>query len=219
VTFFNNTTETMSTDVTYISSPDSPPIGIPGMTLYLASANAGYFADILGSSMLPAGVESKGHLVISSIDDSPLPQVVAKTYNVDEHGGTFGQSLKTFSEDELIYEGETGYIAGVSNSSDKFSGFRTNVGVLNVADQQTAIVDILIYDDQGQIAGSVLGLNVGPGVFVQDNVFAFAYLANTDMNGSIEIVVRSGGPIAVYASLIDNKTQDAILIPASVAIQ
>ena len=216
VTFFNNTVEGMATDVAYISSPDSPPIGIPGFALYLASANAAYFADLLGSSMLPPGVESKGHLVIKSIDGSPLPQVVAKTYNVDAHGGTFGQNLKLFGESDLIYSGESGYIAGVSNSSDSGLGFRTNVGVLNTSEDNTATINIHIYDVDGHRVGGVLGLLVGPGVLLQDNVFAFSHLANEDMDGSVEIEVVSGGPVAAYASVIDNRTQDPILIPAVV---
>ena len=95
--------------------------------------------------MLPPGVESKGHLVIKSLDGSPLPQVVAKTYNVDAHGGTFGQNLKVFGESDLIYFGESGYIAGVSNSSDNNLGFRTNVGVLNTSEDNTATINIHIY--------------------------------------------------------------------------
>ena len=214
VTFFNNTMEQMATDVTYISSPDSTPIGIPGFTLYLASANAGYFADLLGGSMLPPGVESKGHLVVKSIDGSPLPQVVGKTYNVDAHGGTFGQNLKLFGESDLIHFGGSGYIAGVSNSSDNNTGFRTNVGVLNTSEDNTATINIHIYDVDGLRAGGLLGLQIGPNVLVQGNVFDIAFLGNEDMNGSVRIEVLSGGPVAAYASVIDNGTQDPILVPA-----
>ena len=209
----------MSTRVKYYLTGECADRIHPEFHLDLASANAAFFSDILGNSMLPPGVESKGYLVITSHDESPLPQVVGKTYNVDDHGGTFGQVLKTFSDDDLIHEGESGYIPGVSNSSDRNIGFRTNVGVLNTSGQETAVVDIIIYDEAGVPEGSINGLNVGPGIFLQDNVFNVAYLANTDMNGSIKIEVRSGGPIAVYASLIDNKTQDAILVPASVVAQ
>jgi hypothetical protein len=34
------------------------------------------------------------------------------------------------------------------------------------------------------------------------------------MDGTVEIRVLSGGPVAAYASQIDNRTQDPILIPA-----
>ena len=34
------------------------------------------------------------------------------------------------------------------------------------------------------------------------------------MDGSVRIEVLSGGPVAAYASVIDNGTQDPILVPA-----
>ena len=49
---------------------------------------------------------------------------------------------------------------------------------------------------------------------VQGNVFDFTHIANVDMDGSVEIKVLWGGPVAAYASVIDNRTQDPILIPA-----
>jgi hypothetical protein len=59
-----------------------------------------------------------------------------------------------------------------------------------------------------------MGLRIQPNVLLQDNVFNVAYLGNVDMQGSIEIEVVSGGPVAAYASIVDNQTQDPILIPA-----
>lgn len=214
VTFFNDTTEELSTMVAYYS-PENAQIGDRGFNLNLTSANAALFSDILGGTILPEGVESKGFLVLTSNDGSPLPQVVAKTYNVDTHGGTFGQNLKTFGDDDLIHEGESGYITGVSNSSDKNIGFRTNVGVLNTSETEVAVINIHIYDTTGSRAGGILGLYVQPGVLLQDNVFEASFLANVDMEGSIEIELVSGGPIAAYASVVDNQTQDPILIPAN----
>ncbi len=49
---------------------------------------------------------------------------------------------------------------------------------------------------------------------MQGNVFDSALIGDLDMDGSIEIKVLSGGPVAAYASQIDNRTQDPILIPA-----
>ena len=39
------------------------------------------------------------------------------------------------------------------------------------------------------------------------------------VSGSVEIEVASGGPVAVYASIIDNRTQDPIMVPATVVWQ
>ena len=213
MTFFNDTTVDEATMVEYFS-PENGTIGDRGVNLHIASANAAFFADMLGSTILPEGVESKGHMVITSIDGSPLPQVVAKTYNVDAHGGTFGQTLKAFTDSDLIYQGESAFITGVENSSDKNTGFRTNVGVLNTSEDAVAEVNIHIYGTDGLRAGGIMGLRVQPNVLLQDNVFNVAFLGNVDMQGSVEIEVVSGGPVAAYASIVDNLTQDPILIPA-----
>jgi hypothetical protein len=217
VTFFNNTTEELSTMVEYFS-PENSQIGDRGFSLNIGSASAALFSDILGSTILPEGVESRGFLVMTSNDGSPLPQVVAKTYNVDIHGGTFGQNLKVFADSDLISAGDSGFITGVSNSAEKTEGFRTNVGVLNTSETTPAVIKIHIYDTTGARVGGIggtTGFSVPPGVLLQENVFEAAYLANTDMDGSIEIEVISGGPIAAYASVVDNQTQDPILIPAT----
>ena len=143
-----------------------------------------------------------------------MPQIVAKTYNLDSFGGTFGQNLAIFGSSDLIPAGESGFITGVSNSSDNHTGFRTNVGVLNTSLDTMAVVDIYIYDTAGVRAGQVSNLRLGPEVMLQGNVFDYAYIGDRDMNGSVEIKVLSGGPVVAYASQIDNRTQDPILIPA-----
>jgi hypothetical protein len=215
ITFFNNTFDEMHTHFEYIS-PENAQIGFtPGKTLSIPSANASFFKSVLGSSMLPAGVESKGYFIVNTLDGTPLPQIVAKTYNVDDHGGTFGQNLKVFTPADLISAGESGYITGVSNSSDPQDGFRTNVGVLNTSETNTARIEVYIFDEAGNQAGRVPGVvPLGPGVSVQENVFVMAYLANVDMVGSVEIRVLEGGPVAAYGSQVDNRTQDPILVPA-----
>jgi hypothetical protein len=52
------------------------------------------------------------------------------------------------------------------------------------------------------------------GQFVQANIFEALGIGDQDMEASVEITVVSGGPVAAYASEIDNHTQDPILVPA-----
>jgi hypothetical protein len=167
--------------------------------------------------MLPAGVDSKGYFVVSSRDGSPLPQIVAKTYNVDDFGGTYGQNLKVYGTSDLIPAGAPGFITGVSNSADPTVGFRTNVAVLNTSETTTAAVDITILDTAGQVAGLIHYLTIPPKTMFQSNVFEFAGLGSVDIDGTVKIRVLSGDPVAAYASQIDNRTQDPILIPAVLA--
>ena len=53
-----------------------------------------------------------------------------------------------------------------------------------------------------------------PGEFTQSNLFNTLGPGVMTMEASIEVTVISGGPVAIYASEIDNLTQDPILVPA-----
>jgi hypothetical protein len=182
----------------------------------IGPGSAEHFTNVLGDSMLPPDVQSKGYFVVTSVDGSSLPQIVAKTYNVDLHGGTFGQNLKVFGESDLIYEGSSGFITGVSNSPDPETGSRTNVGVLNTSLTNTAVLYVKIYDETGERRARI-PVQLGPGIMDQQNIFSVAYLGDVEMDGSIEVEVVSGGPVAAYGSQVDNQTQDPILIPAVTA--
>jgi hypothetical protein len=142
--------------------------------------------------------------------------MVARTYNLAGSGGTFGQNLMVFGEGNLIHEGESGYVPGVGNSPSPDLGFRTNVGVLNTDTDSGATIAVTLYDTAGGVVSFLPDYWVPPGKFVQYNIFQ-ALGIDEEMHASIEVHVVAGGPVAVYASEIDNRTQDPILVPAVVA--
>jgi hypothetical protein len=211
VTFLNDTEEPISATVTYV-----PEVGAglnPGINLGIQPGHAEYYVDILGVTLMPAGPDSKGHFVITG-HGSEVPNVVARTYNLAPEGGTFGQNLKVFGDADLIHEGQSGFIPGVANSPEADEGFRTNLGVLNTNTGQSTDIAITLYDIQGQVVVHLPEFSMWPGQFLQQNIFQTLGQGDVEMNGSIEIHVLSGGPVAAYASEIDNRTQDPILIPA-----
>jgi PKD repeat protein len=157
--------------------------------------------------------ETRGYIVLTG-DGGPAPQVAARTYNLDESGGTYGLNLRAFGSDDLLQPGETGYIAGISNSSDLSVGYRTNVGVLNTARDQWTTVRVSMYDIDGTQAAEPYETTIAPGKLRQFDIFKKLDLNQYDMTGSLKIEVVSGGAVAVYATEIDNRTQDSIFIPA-----
>ena len=102
----------------------------------------------------------------------------------------------------------------MTNSADKSLGFRTNLGLLSP--EGGSMVDIILYDTEGKVAARDEGLWVAPGRYLQFDLFRKKGidLGDVDMDGSVEVRVEQGGPLAVYASVIDNRTQDPVLIPA-----
>ena len=51
----------------------------------------------------------------------------------------------------------------------------------------------------------------------QTNLFDLLELGDYDLCGTARVNVQFGGPVAAYASIIDNRTQDPIIMPAIVA--
>ena len=212
ITFLNDTDSLISARVDYV--PEESLGYSPFMIMNIDPGNALYYVDILGVSMLPPETDSKGYFVVTSRGDYAVPHMVARTYNVATEGGTFGQNLVVFDEGDLIHEGESGFIPGVGNSPSQDQGFRTNVGVLNTDTENGATVSVTLYDTAGGIAAHLSSYWIPPAKFVQYNIFQALGIGDQELHASIEVHVVSGGPIAVYASEIDNRTQDPILVPA-----
>ncbi len=158
--------------------------------------------------------ETRGYIVLTGDGAGPSPQVSARTFNLDPSGGTYGLNLRAFGSKDLLQPGETGYIAGISNSADKTVGFRTNVGVLNTDRNGWTTVRITMYNLDGSIAAEALETKIAPGKLRQFDVFKTLGLGNETMTGSLKIEAISGGAVAVYATEIDNRSQDSIFIPA-----
>ncbi len=215
ITFLNDTDGAISARVDYV-----PEVSLgysPFMIMNIEPGNALYYVDILGVSMLPPDTDSKGYFVVTSRGDYGVPHMVARTYNLAPDGGTFGQNLKVFGETDLIHEGESGYIPGVGNSPSDDAGFRTNVGVLNTDAAGGATIALTLYDPAGEVIAFLPEYWIPPSKFVQYNIFEALGIGDMEVHASIELHVVSGGPVAVYASEIDNRTQDPILVPAVVA--
>jgi hypothetical protein len=157
--------------------------------------------------------ETRGYIELTG-DVGSAPQVAARTYNLDPNGGTYGLNLRAFGSKDLLQPGEVGYIAGISNSDDKTVGFRTNVGVLNTDRNGWTTVRITMYNLDGSLAAETYETKIAPGKLRQFDVFKTLGLGKITMTGSLKIEAVSGGGVAVYATEIDNRSQDSIFIPA-----
>jgi len=162
--------------------------------------------------------ETRGYIVLTGDGGEAAPQVAARTYNLDPVGGTYGLNLRAYRGDDLLQPGETGYIVGVSNSSDQSIGFRTNLGILNTNPSKWATVRITMYDLDGNLAADPYQTNIAPGKMNQFNVFKKLGLGTVTMTGSLVVEAVSGGAAAVYATEIDNRTQDSIFISTQQAV-
>jgi len=171
------------------------------------------YLDIVSNELGLA--ETRGYIVLTGVDGGPAPQVAARTYNLDaETGGTYGLNLQAFGPDDLLYPGDTAFIAGVSNSADQSVGFRTNIGLLNTNRDGWTGVRITLYGTDGAEAAEPFESQIAPGKLWQFDVFKKLGLHGVTMTGSVKVEVTSGGGVAAYGTEIDNRNQDSIFIPA-----
>jgi len=210
ITFLNTTDQSLNAVVTYV--PETPldfeygwlqPLG-PGMSFS--------FERVLEWLTNEPDLNTKGYFKIAPSEPGGLvPLVASRTYNLTDDG-TYGQTLAAFSIDHLIAEGNRASIPGVENNID----FRTNLGLVNTSDTDEAKVDIVVYDGFGDEIARIPDYPLAPEQFVQFNLFAAVDMGTLPVTASVEIEVNEGGPVAAYASVIDNRTQDPIEIPAIV---
>lgn len=214
ITFFNTNVRPLDTEVTYIPSESletGPPLEIdnlqPGIALF--------YGDVLAEEFLSEDETSSGYFIIDGPGQEPPLQPAARTYNLDPSGGAFGQNLHIFEGTDLLTPGQRAFIPGVTLSAGETEGFRTNLGLLNIDGTGWTEVSLTLFDDQGLVAGETPSLWLAPGQLTQFNLASRLGLAGIDVVGAVMIEHLSGGSVVAYASVIDNKTQDPILIPAT----
>ena len=214
ITFFNSHVRPLDTEVIYVPSEaleTGPPLEIDN----LQPGNALFFGDILAGEFLSEGENSKGYFIIDGPGQEPPLQPAARTYNLDPSGGTFGQNLHIFDGTDLLTPGHQAFIPGITLSADETEGFRTNLGLLNIDATNGAEVALTLYDEEGAIAAEISNLWLAAGQLTQFNLASRLGLQGVDLRGTVMIEQLSGLAVAAYASVIDNKTQDPILIPAA----
>ena len=188
--------------------------GVPVALDSTLEPGAAYRITDVVAALLGPQAAAKGYLLVSAAPGEQLPVIAARTAT-GAASGTFGQSIPTFETADLVAAGWRGCIAGISGSARSDTGFRTNLGLINTSETSSASMDLHLYGLDGSEIGTLRGLTLPPGGSSQFSLFPSLGLGGVDVSGSLVVGVRSGGPVAVYASVVDNRTQDPVLVPAA----
>jgi quinol monooxygenase YgiN len=140
-------------------------------------------------------------------------QVLAtsRTFTRDAAGGSFGQFMPVVPESEATSVGESAELIQLTGIPGT-PGFRTNIGLVNVT--STAIEVIVdLHGADGGLLGTQM-VTLAPLEFRQLGE-VLAGLGQGPIGDACASVTTStvGGAFLAYASVVDNQTGDAILIP------
>ena len=156
-----------------------------------------------------------GSLIVGA--DMPFA-VTSRAYSMSPAGDTIGQTVRPSANFLNVTEGAispaSAYIPGLIQNGN----FRTNLGLV-VANatgfDSTLVVAVTLRDASGATVGT-RQITVGPGVFTHLQ-FSARELTNTTFDiGSAEFrIIQGSGSVVPYASVIDNRTADAVFIAGS----
>ena len=181
-----------------------------------ASVSAGPFEVAAGSSLrfhdlvdALFGQSTACALRISVAGGDPV--ITSRTYNDTGHG-TYGQFIPA-AEDGEAAGANAVRLVQLTGSADPATGFRTNIGVLNVTPDPIDVV-IDLHDADGSILGSV-PISLPPyGARQVTDVFAAIGAGDVPDGWASVRTTTGGGRFVAYASIVDNRTGDPVYVPA-----
>ncbi len=144
---------------------------------------------------------------IKVVSDQPV-SVLSRTYasnavSATGKPGTFGFSIPAQVDDQAIAVGDVGYIPYIAASPDSSTGFRCNFIMLNTV-AATSVVHVALKKADGTVKGE-RDYTLGKLSAAQqgDIAASFSY-AGPDEDLFVVVTVKSGGPVVVGTSIVDN---------------
>ncbi|HSP35817.1 MAG TPA: hypothetical protein VLU46_16010 [Thermoanaerobaculia bacterium] len=176
------------------------------LSSFFGTASDGSAAGMLEIRPLTTSSSS----LLSSVPAGALSTVASsRTYNVTSLG-TFGQFIPAVPFSQFVGQGTVLSLQQISQSADNTKGYRTNFGLVEASGEPAQVI-LHVFDDAGthiaDIAESLLPSEHLP----LNGLLTLNHIALSD--GRVEVeVVSSTGKVTAYASVIDNGTNDPLLV-------
>ena len=172
--------------------------------VYFSTGESVEFADVVADLF---GASGSGSLRVTSV--GPAVVASARTYN-DTSTGTLGQEIAPWRWDDGIGKDEEGWLAGLSDSGDLATGFRTNVGVQNLWVNEVE-VEVVFRDALARELGRRRAL-----LKAFEGVQWYRPLKDAPAGTASALVriLHGDSRVAAYASRIDNRSGDGSTIRA-----
>ncbi len=205
----SDTTAEFTIELLEAGADNSDPLAL---SFSLDPGQSARFADLLGESF---GFEGTGALRITPTAGDLL--VSSRTYN-DNPDGTFGQFIPGYPLSSAVTEGETVSLIQLSRSESSDEGYRTNIGFVNVTGGPGTI-EVSLYSGDGVLLGTLDYPLVPYGYMQANDIFATVDAGDLADGYAMVSSATEGMAFFVYASVVDNRSGDAIFIPAQVDVE
>lgn len=202
LTLFNAGSSPATVDIDYIPGAGG---AVQTRTLVLQSKQSSTYSNaLLDLFALSSGAGALGIRATSTGTIADL-RVSSRTFTGSANGGTYGQAVPEVGDSDL---GATRYLTGLEASGN----FRTNIGVVNQTNT-AANVALTLYASNGNVIGATT-LTAAANNFQQSSLATlFPVLATRSETGmTLRTIATSAGSVSVYASVVDNRTQDPIYL-------
>ena len=204
LTLFNAGSETASVTLTFVPGAGTPSQARSITVLPLETRTyQNVLLDLFG---MP---NSAGGIAINATEATTTPdlRISSRTFATTPNG-TYGQSVPNVDASGLQ---ATTYVAGIISTAD----FRTNIGVVNQSGN-TVPTTLILADASGNIVQTA-SLSVPPNSFQQASLASYfpAVASGSYPVLSLRVATQATDAVSVYASVVDNKTQDPVYIQAS----
>lgn len=183
----------------------------PGATLALNDIVTTWFGGLTSSGTLEIRPLTESDTSTSSAPATGLANRItfasSRTFAVASSGATYGQYIPAVPYANFISKGAVISLQQIAQS-DKF---RTNLGLVEGSGEPVS-VQVRIFDSAGTKRGD-FNVDLNGGQHTQINEVLKAHGIALD-DGRIEVEVTKGdGKVTAYASVIDDETNDPLLVP------
>lgn len=221
LSIFNPQRHTLKVTMVYLPTGVSPAVTVdvnvaPNMTAFAENVLGDVFRRSGTGSLLLATFADKNPTVPNAILARSFI-VNSRTYNTGL-GGTFGQSIagRWVGLQDIDVDGISAIAPGIINSPSNSSGFRTNIGAVNLG-RSSVTLRVTVFDANGNVVpnGNAIPFTVPPEGHLQDR------LPVSVDHGSIEFWVdgdafqndpQNRAVVFPYASMVDNRSGDPVYI-------
>lgn len=135
---------------------------------------------------------------------TPIIKITSRTFTTGS-SGTYGQAVPQIGADELQ---QTLYVTGIESDAE----YRTNLGLVNRSGLPVGVA-LALFASNGSTIGTA-NVTLPANNFQQGSLASyFPAIAGQSRDGmTVRAIAGNAGAVSVYASVINNRTQDPIYI-------